>query len=100
MGLLPFADKQAPLVYETWKYLLKQALQGKNTLRNSELSGILLTISNSSEFTLRLQSSETTHGVWSLAPPEVILPGAQVDFGAESHGITGTAGKRPSSAYL
>lgn len=73
---------EVPLVYETWKVCLKEALQG-----------IILTLSNTSEYTLTLVSCETTHGVWSLAPPSLVLPGTEHDFGAESHGLTGSSGQ-------
>jgi hypothetical protein len=73
---------EVPVVYETWKVALKEALQG-----------MLVTLNNTSNYSLQLVSCETSHGVWSLVPPSVVPPKSSHDFGAESHGITGSAGK-------
>eukprot|EP01126_Amoeba_proteus_P007879 TRINITY_DN12873_c0_g1_i1.p1 TRINITY_DN12873_c0_g1~~TRINITY_DN12873_c0_g1_i1.p1 ORF type:complete len:380 (-),score=81.39 TRINITY_DN12873_c0_g1_i1:257-1396(-) len=72
---------EVPKVYETWKYLLKKATQG-----------ILITITNTTTHTLILVNCETESGVWSLSPPTTVTPGMTCDFGAQSHGISGSEG--------
>jgi len=71
-----------PVIYETWKVQLKRARRSMQ-----------VRINNTTNITLKLQSSIIEHGLWRLEPPNEILPGAEVDFGSESFGIGGTTGK-------
>jgi len=73
---------KAPIIYESWKLELQKAARS-----------ILVTINNSTPYTLVLVKTNVRHGIWRLPPPLEVPPSTDFDFGAESHGITGTAGE-------
>jgi len=74
--------KKSPVVYETWKLELQKASRS-----------ILSSLTNSTKYTLVLKQSLVHNGIWRFPPPKEILPSSEHDFGAESHGVTGTSGE-------
>jgi hypothetical protein len=72
---------QAPVIYDLWKLELKKSAKS-----------VMLRIHNSYTKPLILQNAVLRHGIWGLIPPERIDPDTFVEFGAQSHGMTGSAG--------
>lgn len=71
-----------PIVNESWK------IQQSKAQRN-----VLITLSNTTEYRLKLVQSELRHGIWSMAPPSEVVAFTSYDFGSESHGLMATEGE-------
>jgi hypothetical protein len=71
---------------ERWKSDLKKA-------NNS----LMITIHNTTEFTLQLKDHDIQRGNWKVFPPEAVESGSKVQFAAESQNIVGSLG---SLSYL
>lgn len=63
----------------------------KTSLTKSNKS-LLITIHNTTTFALQLSSHDIQRGSWSKFPPESVPSGMQVQFGAESQNLSGSAG--------
>jgi len=72
---------EAPIVYDTWKLELQRANRS-----------LLASLTNSTKYTLIRHNDNLVNGIWRCPPPQEIGPGSEADFGAESHGLTGTSG--------
>lgn len=55
-------------------------------------NSLLITIHNTTRFTLRLASHDIQRGQWRSFPPDTVNSGTRVSFGAESQGPIGSQG--------
>lgn len=61
---------------------------------------VLIQISNTTDYTLQLESQTLSHGIFRQFPPEIIEPGTSKNFGAENHGLNGTEGEVKYTVFI